>query len=200
MSNSDTRTEVSKSDPGIKKILAATVEAGGRKWSGRRVVVIATRAPDWSHTDYLDDQPHGWYLHLKSMSAVPTQRPTYGSARWSTRPSNDHALVIHQRFMGKDTGVEIIIPESRLDPSAISVAVDAIIQGGAAGKKTAKKALADLGDTAGVAMAVAEARAKTLNKAEAVRGGAEQTPRSKRQLEREIGAILGRDIFGHGLT
>lgn len=192
----DTRTEVSKSDPAIKKILAATLPA----WKGRRVVVIATRdtnGGEWTHTVYIDDQTHAWFVRLDSMSATATRKPFYGGPPLVLRPTNDYALVIHQRFMGKDTGVEIIIPESRLDPAAISVATDAIIE---KNKAKAKKALADLGDTAGIAMAVAEARAKTLGKAEAVNAGAEQTPRSKRQLEREIGAILGRDIFGRGLT
>jgi hypothetical protein len=199
-------TEVSKSNPTIKKILAATV---GPAWRGRRVTIV--EAPyGWEHTQYIDDQMHGWYLNLATLPAIrpyarQTPRPTYGGPNLvHKRPEGDDVFVIRERFLGKDLGVEIVIPDHVIDhSSALSVATDALLE---KNKKSAVATLARFGVFAGVAMAIAEAHAKTLTKGERagdVTGAivstsqSASTKRAKKsaaRLEREISAVLGRRV------
>lgn len=184
-----TTTQVSKSNPTIKKILAATV---GASWRGRTVSILEV-PPGWEQIQYIDDQMHAWYLNLATLpSARPyvraTPRPTYGGPNiHHKRPEGNEVFVQRERFLGKDLGVEIAIPDDAINSAALSVATDALIQ---KDKKAATAVLAQCGAFAGLAMAIAEANVKTLGKAET--GAEPRTERAGAKLQREIDAVLGR--------
>lgn len=184
--NSDQRTEVSKSNAAVKRVLAATI---GSAWKGRRVVVIEAQ-PKWSHTDYIDDHTKAWYVNLDKMTASPTRRPTYGgpAVELVVPEGSYEALVIWQRFQGSDMGVEIVVPQGAIDPGVVATATDALLAGD---KKAAARVTAESGAVAGLALAIAEARAKSLAKGEElVRTGEQPSGARKRQLDREIAEAM----------
>jgi hypothetical protein len=194
----EVRTEVSKSNPAIKKIIAATI---GDAWKGKRVVVIEA-GRGWEHMDYIDDYASIFMADLAesgsgSIYAQQTPRPAYGGrAVVHTIPDPGHALVIKDRF-----GLEIIIPgdgaRGSIDSVALSVVEDALLAGN---KKAAQATLAQFGAYAGLAGAIAEAHARTLQKAERgsgdtaglTKGAQTKAKRSAARLDAEIKAILGR--------
>ena len=186
MASSDQRTEVSKANPAIKKILAITI---GATWKGRRVLVI--EAPrGWSHTDYIDDTTKAWYVNLDKLTAQPTTRPKYGgpAVELVVPEGSYEALVIWQRFQGQDMGVEIVIPIGAIEPGCVTVATDALLSGD---KRAAAQSANECGATAGLALAIAEAREKSLSKGEEiVRTGEKPSAARARQLDREIAAAI----------
>jgi len=153
---------------------------------GRKVVVIAAD-PGWEHTQYIDDQARIWHLNLASMRAHPAQKPRYGgpSLVFTIGDSNE-ALVIHERFMGKDTGVEIVVSNREIDEDTVQVATDALLQ---QDRRAAVEVCAGCGATAGICMAMAEAHASTRTKGAI---GKTTNKRSAAQLDREIAAVLGK--------
>lgn len=207
----DTSTEVSKSNPTIKAILVATV---GGAWKGRRVVVREVSS-DWWHASHHDDNTKAWYLNLATIAAGKTPhaqralKAAYGEpAVRLNAPEGGDTLVIHQKFQGHDMGVEIVIPSEysrftrgAIDSASLAVATDALLE---KNKPAAVAALAGNGALAGLAMAIAEAHAKSLSKGQAAgdltaasvststKAVATRARKSAAQLDREIAAIVGR--------
>jgi hypothetical protein len=166
------RTQVSKANPGIKAILSRTV---GAEWTGRKVTVLEV-APEWTHTQYVDDNTVAFAVCLDDMSAARIPGPVYGSSV-ETVPHSAHegvAIVLWMRGHYGGNTVEIIIPAGEdyhgaIDAAALAVLVDAMIDG----RKT-RKALEDLVALTsahvgmrGIATALAAARVKELRKGEA---------------------------------
>lgn len=177
------RPQVSKSNTTIKKILARTV---GASWKGRKVVVLEA-ARGWYHTQYIDDQVHIWHLNLASMSARPAEKPRYGGPSLTfTIGDRGEALVIHERFMGKDVGVEIVVLADDIDANTVQVATDSLLEHN---KSRATQACDQCGVTSGICMALAEAHADSRVKDARNVGTKKKTPA---QLQREIDAVLGR--------
>lgn len=200
MSRAVTRTQVSKSHPAVKAVLDAAFQAWDFStkptlgWTGRTVVVL--EADDqWSHTVFADDRTYSCYVRLDHdggvVSAQAFDRPRAlsgtGSATYSvdrrtthvdatttvTDPLGGGVLVLWSRFMGKDMGVELVVPADgrrSFDQDALAVAVDVVLANALPGAKKSTKALAkqvadvlvSCGKMAGLASAVVEARAKLL--------------------------------------
>jgi hypothetical protein len=184
-------TVVSKTNPTIKKILAATV---GPSFKGRKIRVDEVNS-GFAYDLYLEmgspfiafiasaNGSSGREVIRPSMNR-PTVRLEYESFRGA-------CLVVYRR--GYAESVTIYIPE--LDASVVSVAVDALLENK---KKDAARTLAQLGEYAGIGMAVAEGRSKGLVRDEsedserdlAARRGKQR--KTAAQLDREIDSILGR--------
>lgn len=159
-----TRTQVSKASKAIKAMIAAAFP----EWRGRKVAVIEA-AEGWEHTVFVDDQTDVAYYVLDEGRVAHQPRPRYTGGALTHKPQVGCVLMILSRFMGQDMGVEIIIPAGEdyrgaIDRAAVDVAVDALLGGD---KRRAAKVLDETcGLSAGIAMALAEARAKRLGKAE----------------------------------
>ena len=158
-----TRTKVSKSNAAIKAIIAATFPT----WKGRKVTVIEADMM-WMHTMYVGDQTSAYEVHLDDMTVHLIPRPGYLDGPRVLAPHAGCALVLHSYFQGQDMGVEIVVPagdeyHDSVDPAAVAVAVDALL---ASDKRGAARALECCRAGAGIAMALAEARAKDLRKGE----------------------------------
>lgn len=151
-----------KSSKAIKAVIAACFS----QWKGRTVHVVEVDE-QWQHAVFHDDQTTVVYQDLGSdhpLSVAQMRRPSFGETPPVHRAVPGHAVFIHDRFMGSDLGIEIVIPAGMIDRAALEIAVDAMLQGD---KRTATKVLAECGVYSGIAMALAEARAKALSKAHA---------------------------------
>lgn len=198
-----TDTQVSKTSPAIKQILAATVGSG---WPGKRVVVRQV-SQLWSHIEYIDDKTSAWYVQLATLGGGMVrvwepERPTYGGPSIVHPSPQQHEALVHAWRSGTRTGVEIIVLEQAIDRHAVSVATDALMTGGKKAASAAVEAAKVCGATGGLCLAIAEAHAKAFKKGEAAGDltptlvSTSQTPSAKRakksavQLEREIAAAL----------
>jgi hypothetical protein len=177
-------TEVSKTNPTIKKILAATV---GARFKGRKISVDEV-TPGFSYDIYLEmGSPTIAFVMPASGVGSGREVPRPSMSRPTVTLGYDQfnrgaCLVVYHR--GAYESVIIYIPE--LDSAALSVATDALLEGN---KSAAIATLAQLGAYAGIAMAIVEAHVKTFGKAQ---GLAPATKRTAAQLNREIAAVLGR--------
>lgn len=175
-------TLVSKTDPTIKKILAATV---GSAFKGRKIRVDEADSR-FSYDIYLE-------MGSPTIAFIASANGSFG--REVQRPSMNRptmtvgydqfrdgaCLVVYHR--GHSESVTIYVPE--LDSSTMSVAVDALLENR---KREAVATLAQFGAYAGIAMAVAEARSKGLVKGESET----KSPKTAAQLDREIDSFLSR--------
>lgn len=157
-----TRTKVSKSSPAIKAVIASCFS----QWTGR-IVHVVEADETWQHAVFHDDQTTVVYQDLESphpLSVAQMPRPSFGAVPPVHRAMPGYAIFIHDRFQGADLGVEIVIPAGAIDPAVLEVSVDALLQGN---KRLAASTLKACGVYAGIAMALADARAKSLRKGEA---------------------------------
>lgn len=172
-------TQVGASNPIIKKIVAASVQAtvpGSAPWKGRKVTVEQVHG-GWTYDLYNDTGEPFVYqgkANGSSMRRVPT--PKYGGPPTIiTAPApNGEIVVVHHRFGGNS--ITIFVPQ--LDAATLDVARDAWMIGDSAGKKAAKATLQHLGPYAGIALAIIEAQSEALAKA--------ASGKTSRQLDREI--------------
>jgi len=200
-------TQVQKTSPAIKQIIAATV---GADWPGKKVVVREV-SPAWQHTEYIDDKTLAWYLNLSTLAETGQVRGVWrpeavrygGPAVIHPAPQPHEALIHVWRSQGKQ-GMEIIVREDAIDHQAVAVATDALLGGGKPKERGAAAAAAAklCGNTGGLCLAIAEAHAKAFKKGETFEDLHEAahvmafSPRGKRkkksaaQLEREINAAL----------
>lgn len=160
-----TRTPVSKSSKAIKAVVAACFPT----WTGRKVTVIEA-GPEWAHVHYLGDQTQATRVYLDSGIANALPGPTIGGPSVVYRAEDGRAVVLLSRFMGSDMGVEIVVPVGAIDPAAVMVATDALLEGNG---RLAVATLEQCGVYAGIAMALVEARARGLKRGE---GGASKRP------------------------
>lgn len=176
-------TQVSRTNPLVKRILAATVG------DFRGKVVVREVPYGWTHTEYIDDHSKWFYLSLVPdvrVHHIP-DRPTMRVPAYAHPAPQSHEVFVHLwRSMGKQ-GVELIVSEEAIDASTIAVATDALLEGD---KKAAAEVVAGMGPMAGMGLAIAEAHAKALKKGE--RGEVPKRPKTARQLDREIAAALAR--------
>lgn len=196
-------TQVSKTSPAIKQIIAATI---GADWPGKRVTVREV-SPSWTHTEYIDDKTLAWYVPLSTLGIRHVRiwqpvRPSYGGPPVvHPAPQANEALVHVFRLRGPQS-MEIVVAEDAIDRQAVSVAADALLAGGKKASAAAAEAAKLCGATGGLCLAIAEAHAKSFKKGEvagdltATLVSTPQTPSAKRakksaaQLEREIKAAL----------
>ena len=146
-------------------------------WGGRRVLVIEA-SPEWEHVAGRNEEITVWQVDLaetwpRSRESFTT--PAQPAPRGNPIPSRilqGCALFIHSRLIGdryprwsgEDLGVEIVIPAGAIDPVVVAIAVDAMLEGD---KRAAWAVLAQCGLYAGIALALVEAKVKTLRKGEA---------------------------------
>lgn len=197
-------TQVSKSSPAIKQIIAATV---GSDWTGKKVVIREVPA-SWEFTQYIDDKLNAWYLNLDTLSATgqvrvwSPEQPRYGGPNVvMPAPKSHEALVLAWR-VPRSQGMEIIIREDAIDPQAVAVAADALLRGGKQRGAEAAAATRLCGATGGLCFAIAEAQAKTFQKGErfgdltgalvstSETRAAKREKKTAQQLEREIAVAL----------
>lgn len=178
-------TQVSKTNPLVKKILNATGKREGsvRFWKGRIVHVVQVD-PSWSYTLYGDTgEPYVFYVEdlYKHPYVEPVPGPSYGtSSREVTAPQRGGMgyKVVVTRERGTYGAVMIYVPV--FDPHALDVARDALLSGD---KKNALKILKDnFDDLAPLALAVLEAQRGTFEKIE--------KGKTSRQLDREIAEFM----------
>ena len=168
-------TQVSKTKPAVKKILASTV---GRDWRGW-VIYVEQINPSWSRQLSPDAReplvyratadgkllgqiaraPYAVTVDGPSPGEVVVVKQTGSGPRWHTGPATIH------------------VP--RLDAAQLDVARDALL---ASNKREYRELLKDFGPYAGLADAILEAQSKTL--AAVTRG------QRSRQLDREIAEFL----------
>jgi len=176
-------TEVSKTNPTIKKFLSATV---GASFKGRKVRVDEVTS-GFSYDFYLEmgSPTIGFITSASGTGSQEVSRPSMSQplVRVALGQFSHGAFVVYHR--GSSGSVTIYIPE--LDASVLSVATDALLE---KNKQAAAKTLAQFGEYAGLAMAIAEAHVKTLGKAAS--GEVPKDKRTAAQLTREISAFLGR--------
>lgn len=176
-------TEVSKTNPTIKKFLSATV---GASFKGRKVRVDEVSS-SFSYDFYLEmgSPTIGFITSASGTGSREVPRPSMSQplVRIGYDQFSHGALVVYHR--GSSGSVTIYIPE--LDAATLSVATDALLE---KNKPVAAATLAQFGAYAGLASAIAEAHVKTLGKAAS--GEVPTAKRSAAQLTREISAFLGR--------
>jgi hypothetical protein len=180
-------TQVSKTDPTIKKIIAATSGSdatewpGGSptRWSGRLVSVVQVD-PGFTYNLYNDTgeprvyQVRNIQARMLTVSRVP--RPSYGApATEIFAPAYGEVVVTRQ--IGPTGRITIYAPE--LDAATLDVARDALLL---SDKKLFAEVLKGFGDYAGIARAILEAQSKTLEKV--------SSGKTSRQLDREIAEFL----------
>lgn len=191
-------TQVSKADPGIKKILAAAAAmpevaewaagSGWLKWRGLRVFVVQVD-PGWIFSLYNDaSEPHVcWMIGVgtSKLAAYRVHKPSYGMAtRQISAPSYGEAVVT--REIGTNGTVTIFVPT--LDPATLEIARDALLEGNPDGSPLVlglsrfARILEDLGPYAGVGGAIVKAQSKMLEKA--------TSGKTSSQIKREIAEIL----------
>lgn len=169
-------TQVSKTAPGIKKILSATV--GVPDWKGR-TVYVAQVDPSWAYSLF-NDMGEPYVYQIKGISGSLAVRrvpkPTYGGPATSVEaPSYGEAVVT--RHIGPYGTVTIYIP--MLDQATLEIARDALLEGD---KKRFAQVLKELGPYAGIGRAIVEAQSAFLEKA--------TSGKTSRQIAREVDAIL----------
>lgn len=178
-------TKVSKANPTIKRILAATV---GDQFKGNKISVDEV-SPKFSYDIYLE-------MGSPTVAYITSAGSDWRGAREVPRPSMSRpkvtveydqfsggsCLVTHHR--GSSGSVTIYVPE--LDSAVLSVATDALLEGN---KSSAVATLGQLGAYSGIAMAIAEAHVKALGKAQGPKPTAKRTAR---QLDRDIADVLER--------
>jgi len=192
-----TSTEVSKTDPTIKKILGATVGAG---FKGRRISVEEVDS-GFSYDLYLEmgSPTIAFIVSASGTHGREVNRPTISQPTVRLRYDQfmGACLVVYNRGSSRE---RVTIYISELDcPGALSVATDALLE---KNKPAAADTLKQCGAYAGIAMAIAEANTKTLTKGESGSPSLSAGPlmsvsdrrksKSAAQLQREIDAVLGR--------
>lgn len=188
-----TRTKVSKAHKAIQPFVAIH-----REWKGRKVTLVEA-GPEWVHVQYHDDTATVAIATLDGGAWNMSDQPRYGGPGVVHRAVDGHAVVMLSRFMGQDMGVEIIIPAGAIDAAAVAIAVDALLERTAAGKRKAIKTLEQCGAYAGIAMALAEACVKARRDGEdaisagdaAMEAGRVPTAGEVRSINRRIAAAAG---------
>lgn len=181
-------TQVSKADPGIKKILAAAAGSGWPEWRGLRVFVVQVD-PGWRFSLYNDaSEPHVCWMSgvgTGRLAASRIHKPSYGGmARQIGAPSYGEAVVT--REIGTNGTVTIFVPT--LDPATLEIARDALLEENPDGSPLVlglsrfTRILEDLGPYAGVGGAIVKAQSKMLEKA--------TSGKTSNQIKREIAEIL----------
>lgn len=171
-------TRVSKTDPTIKRILSVTAkDFKGLKIDVNEYIDVLSW---WNYNLTTDD--NNKKIWIVSPTGSRAERVTIPSGYNQTinLPFPVGRVLVMSYSYGKGIWIDI----EQLDPGIMSVALDTYIENG---KASAAKVLAQIGDFAGLGMAIVSARAGSLKKGEAVAGG---TKKSSRQLEREIAEAL----------
>jgi hypothetical protein len=193
-------TQVSKTNPTIKKIIAATVQAtvpGSAPWKGRKVSVEQVH-DGWTYELYNDTgEPFVYVSNADGSAARRIPTPRYGGpATTVPAPKFGEVILIHQRF--GSGSIQIMIPE--LDPAPLAVALDAWLIGDASSKKRAKTILREVGPYAGVAEAIIEGQAKASSKPSdehlARPHHASKSRKTRTEIESDINQSLASS--GHG--
>jgi hypothetical protein len=181
-------TQVSKTDPVIKKIIAATSGSDSTEWpsSGSpaqwrgRLVSVEQVDPGFTYQIYNDTgeprvyQVRNLQARMLTVSRVP--RPSYGApATEIFAPAYGEVVVTRQ--IGPTGRITIYVPE--LDAATLDVSRDALLSGD---KKRFTEVLKGFGDYAGIARAILEAQSKMLEKV--------SSGKTSRQLDREITDFL----------
>ncbi len=186
-------TQVSKTDPTIKKIIEATSGSdavdwpGGspKKWSGRNVSVVQVD-PGFTYQLYNDTGEPKVYIVGSIGSRLTTfrvPRPSYGGpATQINAPDPSRGEVVVVREIGARGSITIYVPE--LDAGILDIARDALL---AREAKRARSVLQQLGAYEGIGAALIRAQGKTLERASGPRPTSEK---SARQLDREIAAFM----------
>jgi hypothetical protein len=168
-------TQVSKSHPGVKRILSV---AAGTGWRGRTVFVVQVD-PSWTYSLYNDaGEPYVYQIDDISgrISIHPVPKPSYGGpATQVDAPAHGGAVVT--RGIGPYGTVTIYVP--MLDPTTLEIARDTLLEHD---KKRSAQVLKDLGPYAGIGGAIAEAQATALGKS--------TSGNTSRKIAREVDEIL----------
>jgi hypothetical protein len=189
-------TQVSKTDPTIKKIIEASsgsdwVDWPGtgapKKWIGRNVSVVQVD-PSFTYQLYNPARGDAGAPRVYIVGSIGSKLTTFrvpppsdgGPATQINAPDNGEVVVVRQS--GSHGTITIYVPE--LDASVLDVARDALLAGEA---RRAREVLQQLGPYAGIGAAVIRAQGKTL---ESVARGEGKTPSRRRELDREIDAFL----------
>jgi len=166
-------TQVSKAHPGIKKILSALPD-----WGGRTVYVVQVD-PGWTFSLYNDSsEPYVYQVGNISnpLTVHRVSKPLYGGpATLVTAPSDGEIVVT--RDIGPYGTVTIFVPA--LDQSALEVARDALLEGD---KRRSAQVLRELGPYAGIGSAIVGAQGAVLEKA--------SSGKTSKQIAREVVEIL----------
>ena len=172
------KTQVSKANPTVRKILSAITH----KAKGFEIYVLEVPA-SWSRTVYEGEWTRVLYLDLPELKGGRIAQPL-GNPKTYEAPDKDEVFVsvhpsTHQIF--------VVVRKDAIDSGAISIATDALLE---KDKQAAGEAVASMGQMAGIGLAIAEAQAKALTKKE--RGVVPKGRGKAAQLEREIEEALAR--------